>query len=217
MTLQHTSFALLLLLACGSDHRALPDAALPDAADGDTGLGTCEAEGSIDPLPSTQQVRFTFEGGAGFIATAGDLCDPFTIGDLTLSPPHDCACGCPPPNPHVLAVQPSSEALEWDGRQLATWINRCVDCGFGHSAGATGTAPQPAPSGTYTARFLFFAELPAHCESIEGDYPCGSTGSPRPSTAGGHCASYEEGEVVEVEFTLPESGDVDVVVPLPAE
>lgn len=110
--------------------------------------------------------------------------------------------------------------MVWDARALVSSY-RSLDCTQPGTIGPVCKQTrldglQPVSAGRYTARFAIEDTVPELCTSTGGTpetFSCRETGA-SPDFGGGQCRASR---YVEVEFDLPESGDVevDVVIPPP--
>jgi hypothetical protein len=199
-------------------------------------LGTCDTN-PVAEIPSRQSVRFHFAIGAPvFLVTRGQYCGSLAIDrvdtvstPVTLALPFQCVCECAQPavdaqsfvSLHDAAVPP---VVTWDARELHT-CTRSVDCsawarsgGGGPYQDVTEGVSQPVSAGHYRATFIVYDTLPSAChEDPDG------TGSCSEPDLGWHfqpppnymlCWSPGMLRSIQVEFDLPASGDVDVMVPV---
>jgi hypothetical protein len=204
------------------------DAAVDMATDGGPDMAADMAAICPDPiipptLPPTASARFRFTG-AGRVAELAMNCAAFTIAEAAgeqVVPVAigGCPCGCLPQQQRLLSFSTAASTTEpelvWVGAVLVPYAD-CVECpsnsarpGPTPTTGAVGTA---APAGDYTATFLVFDED----DSLGGDV--GSM-TYRPGSEADLCPTDNARSVtpprrVSVNFTLPESGEVVVNVPI---
>lgn len=205
-----------------------------DAAGEDAGedAGACVDDPTGPPVPvevaSRQTVTFHVTG-SGYLGTRAGFspCEVFSIDrgetNVPLVGAFQCLCECAPPGAPALLeyVALGEHDVVWDARELVSYTT-AWDCAEHGWAGAgcqrqRHDVRQPVVAGHYTVRFPIDDELPSGCSagSTPDTYVCDSaTGPSEPSLSVNLCPSER---YVEVEFDLPETGDivVDVVVPPP--
>lgn len=199
----------------------------PDASED---AGACVDDPTGPPVPvdvaSTQTVTFHVSG-SGYLGTLGGFspCETFALDrgetKVPLVGAFQCLCECPAPGAPSLVqyVALGEHDVVWDARELVSY-STAYDCSTRGWPGAGCQSQrhdvrQPSVAGHYTVRLPIEDELPASCSEsgTPGTYSC--SGSVGPGGVVGAVDLCPSTRTVEVEFDLPESGDivVDVVVP----
>ncbi len=221
--------AWLLVTACQPSEDGPTDAGA-DGADGGADASPCNDPPQDTPPPPTvdsrQTVTFHVSGNGLLVTGANGPCAPLSFSSgadtLTLVGASECGCECSPPiGPSVgQLVRLGTYDMVWDARALVSSY-RALDCTrpgpWGPICRRTRLdGRQPVPAGRYTARFAIEDTLPEVCTSTGGTpetFSCRDPGIYR-DFGGGQCRASR---YVDVEFDLPESGDIeiDVVIPSP--
>jgi hypothetical protein len=195
-------------------------------------LGKC-TDGTAIPTQSAsvQTVTFTLRttsSATRYIATAGAQCSTFAIGraaaldweQLTLdvasiSCNGRCAmCNCDSSKPlprEVIALEPGTTySFDWDARSYVVCSTPIAACPeqtqlFGEK--------QPAPPGRYKLWVPMAVTLPPECAAADtvGSFTCRPSGMTSCSWSQPMCKMESQ---TSIEFTLPESGNIQVEVPL---
>ncbi|HMA97178.1 MAG TPA: hypothetical protein VKP30_31050 [Polyangiaceae bacterium] len=190
------------------------------------------ADGSPLPMPSLARQRVTFNlrnssSETRFIVQAGASCNTFGIQGMTgtgedalvlrvssISCNGQCGrCSCDAPAPsasEILAIEPGgTHAFEWDATAYASCQAPIATC---PEQSMTFYARQAVAPGTYRVLVPVATVLPTHCS------PKGATGVFACSPGGlSVCVPLRVcplEKIVTVDFAVPESGDVQVDVPI---
>jgi len=209
------------------------DASMSDATVEDAGACVDPPSGPPVPsdVPSRQTVTFHVTG-SGYLGVRSGIapCNPFSIFSGTTEIDQvgglQVLCEGPlPPSPTVSRYMMLGEYdLEWDARQLVSYTT-AYDCAAHGWPGAgcqreRHDVHQPVDAGHYRVRVAVDDVLPGSCTEV-GDAPgffaCSDFGSGGPPPFGSTPTTCPTGRTFDVEFDLPESGDivVNVVVPAP--
>ena len=124
-----------------------------------------------------------------------------------------CACECPIPSRAILSwklAQPGRTVWTWDARSDVIYsVPR--SCGSYTVTVRVGVA-QPAPPGRYVAYFIVTDTMPAGCSQPSATIA--TCPDERVWRAAPTAALCPYSRAVAVQFDLPETGDVTVIVPL---
>lgn len=177
--------------------------------------------------PSSRKVTFVVENktNASFYVTEQGLgCTAYELAGIRLATGFSCPCECPrPQEPHVSVykeVKPGATyTFTWNAHKLALYSVK-VDCAERGWPGAgcqseQRSVVQAVGGGQYKLRLGVARNKPSRCQDDgQGALNCTVPFDPQgPPETGGYGRLCKTTDYIEVNFTLPDTGDFKVDVP----
>jgi hypothetical protein len=238
-----SAIALLMLGACDSSERERPDGDDGiDAGEGGVGGRDAGHAGQMagDPtrcvdggeipseLPSRQTVTLIVRNDSAadrYLSLGGSWCHAYLVTARDGAEPVRAGGSCPGQQrgdgviaraAMVGSLRPGAWNLSWDAREMALCESARADCP--HLTTTKG-ALQPAAPGGYVASVVAYGTLPTWCTEAPSElglYACDGNAPATTFTPRGLCDRSAELEnfAASADFTLPESGDLEVVLVL---